>query len=547
MSNALSQARALRKQGQVAQAAQAYLAAIQAQPKAARLHGELAECLFLLGRLEDAELVLRKALELKPGDGEARVNLSMVLARAGRAPEALAEMREAVRREPRAAPYRSRLARMLLHAGDVEEAETHAREAVRRLPKDPQGWHVLAGILQHTERAEEAEDAMTTALSLAPNDPEILSLAADILLNLGRMTEAEDRARAALARKPGHVGALAVLAKVKTFTPGDQDWPAIEMALKTVDRLGPNDAVALRFAAAKALEDQGDMDAAFAQLKEGNRLKGRTLSDDLPPVEAHVAAMMAWDRSRLDTPTQGGVESADSRPVFVVGMPRSGTTLLEQILASHAAIHGAGEILLLDRAIQDAGLAAYALDSTVLTPDALRAAGEAYLRGLRALAPEAERIVNKTPGNWLHLGLIALALPGARILHCRRDPMDVGWSCYKNLFGRGHAWTTDLTRLGRYQRLHDQLTAHWLDVLGPERMIAVDYEALVGDLEGQARRMVAFLGLEWDPACLRPAETRRAVHSLSKVQVRAPVHKGSVGKWRSVEGHLEPLKRALEG
>ncbi|MCF8479475.1 MAG: sulfotransferase [Rhodospirillum sp.] len=546
MSNSLAQARALRKRGQAAQAVQAYLAAIQTQPKGARLYGELAECLFGLGRFDDAELALRKAVELKPDDATQRGNLSMVLARAGKLGAAIDQAREATRLTPKEAPLRLRLARLLLSAGQPDEAERHAREATRRAVRDPEAWVTLAGALLLGERAKEAEEALGQALALAPTDPEALALGADILLSLGRMGDAEVRARAALARWPESVNALATLAKLKTFTPGDPDWTAIETLLKKADSLGPNDAVSLRFAAAKALEDQGDLDGAFDQLAQGNALKGRTLPDDLPPVEAHVAAMVTWDGPRLAAFASDGVGPDDPLPVFIVGMPRSGTTLLEQMLASHGAVHGAGETLLLDHCLAEAGLSAYALDPGVITPERVRRVGEGYLAGLRAMAPEAKRIINKTPANWLHLGILRLALPGARIIHSRRDPLDVGWSCYKNLFGRGHAWTTDLSRLGRYQRLQDRLTAHWAAILSPERITAVDYEALVGDLEGEARRLVAFLGLDWDPACLHPAETERAVHSLSKVQVRAPVHKGSVGKWRKVESHLEPLKRALE-
>ncbi|WP_413204439.1 tetratricopeptide repeat-containing sulfotransferase family protein [Rhodospirillum sp. A1_3_36] len=546
MSNALAQARALRKRGQTTQAVQSYLAAIQAQPKGVRLYGELAECLFSLGRFDDAELALRKAVELKPDDATQRGNLSMVLARAGKLTAAIDQAQEAVRLAPKEAALRLRLARLLLSAGQPDEAERHARDATRRATRQPEAWLALAAALLLGERATEAEDALGQALALDPTDPEALALGADILLSLGRMGEAEVRARAALTRQPESVNALATLAKLKTFVPNDPDWFAIETLLKKVDKLGPTDTVTLRFTAAKALEDQGDLDGAFEQLAQGNALRGRTLPDDLPPVAAHVAATETWDGPRLAAFASNGEGPKDPLPVFIVGMPRSGTTLLEQVLASHGAVHGAGETLLLEHCLAEAGLSTYASDPDLITAERLRTVGEGYLAGLRSLAPDAKRIVNKTPANWLHLGLIRLALPGARIIHSRRDPMDVGWSCFKNLFGRGHAWTTDLTRLGRYQRLQDRLTAHWATVLGSERMTVVDYETLVDNLEGEARRLVAFLGLDWDPACLRPADSKRVVHSLSKVQVRAPVHKRSIAKWRKVERHLDPLKQALE-
>jgi hypothetical protein len=243
-----------------------------------------------------------------------------------------------------------------------------------------------------------------------------------------------------------------------------------------------------------------------------------------------------------------GSGSPSERPVFVVGMPRSGTSLVEQILAAHPQVHGAGEIGLLPalaaRLRGPSGAGFPACVSELGAPDLQRLA-QAYLGGLKPLGAGKARITDKTVGAFELLGLAHLILPNARIIHCRRDPRDVCVSCFSTRFSGGHDYAYDLAELGRYWRSYDRLMAHWRAVLPPGRIFEVQYEALVEDLEGWARRLIAHLGLEWDDACLRFHDSAREVRTASFAQVRRPIYKGSVGRWRRFEAHLGPLIEAL--
>ena len=230
-------------------------------------------------------------------------------------------------------------------------------------------------------------------------------------------------------------------------------------------------------------------------------------------------------------------------PVFIIGMPRSGTTLCEQILASHPKIHGAGEL-------GDFEAAVAALDSAGGIPsdiggEELRAIGAGYLARVAALAPHAARITDKMPANFRFAGLIHLALPNARLIHLRRDPVDTCLSCFSILFGGDQPFTYDLGELGRYYRAYQRLMAHWRAVLPPGVMLEVDYEALVGDFAREARGILTHCGIEWNDACLDFHKTQRPVHTASAVQVRQPIYRSSVGRWRPSGDVLRPLLDAL--
>ena len=238
-------------------------------------------------------------------------------------------------------------------------------------------------------------------------------------------------------------------------------------------------------------------------------------------------------------------------PVFIVGMPRSGTTLVEQILASHPAVHGAGEIDWILRAwatavarnSQAASPLSHCLDRlSVRDVDDL---ADAYLEPLLALNPSAERIVNKSPANFMHLGLIEVLFPMARVIHCRRDPLDTCLSCYMTDFAVGNDFSYALASAGHFYRHYDQMMSHWNEVLNL-RILEVNYEQVVKDLDGETHRMLEFLDLPWNDACLRFHENKRFVATASNAQVRQPIYQSSVGRWRNYDRHLGPLRKALE-
>jgi len=230
--------------------------------------------------------------------------------------------------------------------------------------------------------------------------------------------------------------------------------------------------------------------------------------------------------------------------VFVLGMPRSGTTLIEQILASHPFVHGAGELKRLPSLIDGTG--SFPASVRDRTPAQLKAMGEAYLAQVAPMAAGARHVVDKMPSNFMRAGMIRLILPDARIIHCRRDPVDTCLSCYTKLFADEQAFTYNQTEVGRFHRAYQTLMAHWRAVLPASHFLEVDYEAVVDDLEREARRMLEFLGLPWDEAVLRFHETERPVRTASVNQVRQPLYRSSSGRWRAHAAQLKPLLAALE-
>ncbi len=278
----------------------------------------------------------------------------------------------------------------------------------------------------------------------------------------------------------------------------------------------------------------------------GNALKRQQLAYD----EADALARLERLRQGF-SPTvmrrSRGQGNPSTLPVFILGMPRSGSTLVEQILAGHPKVHAAGEPPdWLERTMTTVWSDQRGAARSSLGPERLRALAKTYLGGLAAMAPAAERVTDKLPGNFQTLGLIHLALPNARIIHTRRDPVDTCLSCFSNLFANElQPYTYDLGELGRLYRAYHALMEHWRRVLPPDTMLEVDYEDVVDNLEGQARRIIAYCGLDWDDACLAFHTVERAVRTASVVQVRQPIYRSSVGRWRPRDDILRPLLDGL--
>jgi hypothetical protein len=300
------------------------------------------------------------------------------------------------------------------------------------------------------------------------------------------------------------------------------------------------------FALAALHDEAGDRDRAFARAGEANRLKRAVFDPDGygALIDRLVAA---FDRSAMTRYPRAAHH--DERPVFVVGMPRSGTSLVEQILASHPAVHGAGELTEIGLLALSTAREGRAYPESVAGLDrrALTAIADAYRGRLDELAPGAARVVDKMWQNVEYLGFIALLFPAARIIYCRRDPADVGLSCYfQHFFGQGVPFAYDLAHIGRYCREQARAMAHWREVLELP-LLEVEYERLVAEPDAEIRRLVDFAGLPWDPACLRFHETERVVRTASHAQVRRPMYRSAVGRHRAYARFLEPLYRALDG
>ena len=294
-----------------------------------------------------------------------------------------------------------------------------------------------------------------------------------------------------------------------------------------------------------------DFSRSFQHLVAGNAAKRATIAyDENATFDLFDRIEEIFTRDLIEKKSGGGDPS--SVPIFVIGMPRSGTTLIEQIIASHPIVHGAGELQILNDVAHsihgpDGAVLPYPNFVPLVDAAALQQIGARYVSLLDQIAPGSERITDKMPSNYYFAGLIHLALPNAKIIHSMRDPVDTCISCFSKLFSAEQNHTYDLGEIGRYYRRYQRLMSHWRDVLPAGRILDVRYEDVVSDFENQARRIIAYCGLPWDERCLAFYKTERPIRTASATQVRRPIYKGAVGRWRVYEDHLGPLLAALDG
>jgi tetratricopeptide (TPR) repeat protein len=434
-------------------------------------------------------------------------------------------------------------------AGWFDDAVAAYRRTIRLRPDDAEVFCNLAMALAALDCVEEADASFRRAIALFPDYAAAYNNLGLLLRERGRIAEAGRAIKRAIKLDPQNLGFYDNLALVRPFAVRDRYFLALKAMARDAAMLPEADRIHLHFSLAKAYEDIGQPAAAFQHLLQGNALKRRHVVYD----EAEVLGRMERMRQIISADfiaARHGSGDPSPRPVFIVGMPRSGTTLLEQILASHPQVFGAGELHLLDRM---AGHVRGLLPGTPPFPKMMLAMSATHYRTLAAFylerlarhAPDAVRITDKMTANFLFCGLIHLALPNATIVHMVRDPIDTCVSCFGTHFIEGQGHTYDLAALGRYYRHYRALMAHWHQVLPPGRIVDVQYEDLVADLEGTARRVVAHCGLPWDDRCLDFHRTERTVRTASATQVRRPIYKDSVGRWRGVKDFLGPLLTEL--
>lgn len=500
------------------------------------------------GRIDDAMALYENALSLKPDYADVHNNLGVILAAQGRIGDAIARFERAIKLNPQYAAAHNNLSNSLAATGRVDDAIAHFERARALSPGHFDAENDLGAVLLRLGRIGEAVAHYQQVLAVNPGNIEAHNSLGTALMDQGKFDIAAAHYRLAIAFRPDYAEAHYNLAIIKTFRHGDPDLAALE-ALARRDDLPAGRMPFVHFALAKALDDCGDYVRAFEHLSKGNELKRRQIQYDEENGLAHFKRVAAvFDCALLERFRGAGDPSP--APIFVLGMPRSGSSLIEQILASHPEIHGAGELNALEMAANSVLNAIprqppYPECIPALDAVALRRIGQSYVARLLALGDGKVRIVDKSPGNFLLLGLIRLILPNARIIHTTRDPIDTCLSCYSRLFTTGQHYTYDLAELGRCYRAYRQLMAHWRSVLRPGAMLEVDYADVVNDLEGQARRLIDYCGLPWDDRCLRFHETARTVKTASAVQVRQPLFRSSLHRWRKYEAGLAPLLREL--
>ena len=535
------------RQGEAACAA--YRRALAIDPGDAAVHYNLAGLLRDLGHLEEAVGAYREALAQRPEWAEAYNNLGNALGSLGRVGEAVEALQRAAELSPRAALVNNNLGSALLQAGRHGEAEAALRRAIEFEPRYAGAYNNLGHVLRALGRPQEAEAAWRQALELQPELVEARNNLGNLLQELGRIADAEAAYRQCLVHWPDNARLHYRLALSKRFTTEeDPDLERIEALLERGSGLSTSDRVELHYAAGKAHDDIGtDPARAFHHFAAGARHERARIEYDLHAEEAlldDIARHFGAERIRQ----AAGCGETTEAPVFIVGMPRAGTSLVEQILATHPAVDARGELPDLGRQLEAAAQAAGLELGDWLreaSPAALAAVGRAYRESVIDAGDGARRVTDKMPDNFRFAGVIAAGLPHARVVHVRRDPADTCLACFRQLFGGRLDFTYDLVELGRYYRAYARLMDHWRQVLPAGRMLELQYETLVAEPEREIRRLLEFCGLEWEPACLEFHRTERAVQTASSEQVRQPLYASSIGRWRRYREHLGPLLEAL--
>ncbi len=546
---------ALQAAGRQAEAAAEYESALKHRPGYAVALNNLGNALDTLGRGEEAIARYRQAIAADPRYAAACNNLGAALLRSGRGEEALAEFRRALALRPDFAEARLNLGQTLNLRKRHEEAAAVFRDAVAR---QPESFHAHLGLgrgLKGLDQHREAIECLREAIRLGPELAEAHAALGSALRDLGEMQEAGHCFEAALRLEPRQPTHFLSLAEVKPVALSDERFAAM-LALAEEATLSVEAQEALHFALAKVFEDAGRQERGFEHLLRGNALQRRRTPYEEP---ARLASMRRIAEVFTPEIIRRARTAQDSgpRPIFIVGMPRSGSTLVEQILAAHPSVFAAGEI----EAFREAALAlgertaVYPDGVPSLTESDLAQIARSYLERLRQIVRRRAAdggwqggqpicITDKMPSNFRFVGLIRMALPQARVIHTVRDPIDTCLSCFAVRFDE-QPFASHLGELGRHYRAYEEVMRHWRTVLPPDAILDVPYESVVDDLEGQARRIVAFCGLEWDEACLRFTGASRPVKTASAVQVRQPIYRTSVGRWRPSDEVLRPLLDGL--
>lgn len=547
MESLSSQAVAHYQAGKFDQADALAAQALNADPRNSELLHLRGMIAHFQGRLDQAVKFLQQALAIAPTESSYLNNLGIVLLAQGRPADAVAVLRHTIELYPNLAEAWSNLGNALNHQGAYAEAERLCREALRLRPGFADALNNLGNALAQQGRVDEAETCFREALRGNPALLDAHRNLGHILQEKGCFAEARHEYEAVLRVNPRDALTLFSLSLCKVYTTADGAKLARIEDLLLEEQLSPLERSFLNYAAGKFCDDIGLYDKAFHHYQRANILI-RPSWDRAAHAARINRLMAAFPQGSF--PPGGGTAATGPVPVFIVGMPRSGTSLVEQILASHPELHGGGELKDMEElvawlsALPQVGIE-YPECLSRLPPlyDQMAAW---YLARRRADCGSARLVSDKMPTNFLHLGLIARMFPQARIIHCRRDPLDVCLSCFFQNFAHRPSYSYDLGDLGFFYRQYERLMDHWRAVL-PLPILDVSYEELVQDLEGQTRRLLEFVGLPWDDRCLRFHETRRPVQTSSSWQVRQPLYRSAVGRWKHYARHLEPLQQALAG
>ncbi|TPI64511.1 tetratricopeptide repeat protein [Mesorhizobium sp. B3-1-7] len=533
----------LHQAGRRQEAEALYRQVLGQQPNhAAALHF-LGLLLHQTGRSEEGLDLIEQSVTLQPENADFLNNMGTVMRDLGRVAAAIDFFRGAVDIRPDQLAARDNLGSSLTQLGQFDAAEEIYRGTIGRNPFHVRARVGLAETLQEAGRLDEAIKLFREALSIRPKDAELLYGLGVAMMEKGKLDEATDLARQALAIAPNMARAWLLLTQVKRQTERDKELSGMEAEHAKAPQ-GSLARMQLSFGLGKVNDDLKDYGRAFDYFAEGNAIRRKAIDYDPARTRGEFEAMKAaFDTVFFEKHKPSGI--SDDTPIFVVGMPRSGTTLVEQIIASHPQVLGAGELNILKTAVgkqfpmnMPGGFPAGIAD---MPGKAFAEAGQAYLDMLHTRYPGYRHVTDKMPGNFLLVGFLHMMLPKAKIVHCARDAAATCLSIFKVHFrGDSHRYGYDLGELADFHNLYTDIMAHWHKVL-PGVVHDVRYEDFVADQEGQTRALMAYLGLPWDDKVLSFHETDRPVRTASAAQVRQPMYQGSVDLWKRYGDRLKPL------
>jgi tetratricopeptide (TPR) repeat protein len=523
-------------------AASSFRRAIELNPSYAEAHDNLGSAMLELGRPNEAVDSYRRALEIEPQFCEAHNNLGNAWLELGSIESALASYRRALEINPRFAEAHNNLGNALRGLGQLDDAEESYRRALDINPYFAEAHRNLGIALRLQRRTTEAEDSCRRALELQPQSAATYAVLAESSADRGDFAEAARLFERAVSIEPEAPEIWAGIVRLRKMTRADDAWLAQAQRIAG-SGLRPRQEIGLRYAIGKYFDDVQDFDQAFANFRRANELtKLRRAPYDREQLTKIVDLIIRhYDAEWVSRPRPNPLESA--RPIFVVGMLRSGTSLAEQILASHPAVFGGGELTYWNSALASYQIRAMSAEAS---DTVLPRMAEDYLRLLQRISSDALRVVDKMPTNFPFLGLIHPALPNARIIHLQRNPVDTCLSIYFQHFEATVSYANDLEDLAHYYTEYLRLMRHWRSILPGHVILEVPYEGLVDHQEVWSRRMLEFVGLPWDPSCLNFHKANRTVITASKWQVRQAITRASVGRWRNYIKVLGPLHRLMD-
>ena len=493
--------------------------------------------------------VLVKAINLNPRRAIAHCNIGFALFAMEQFEKAKLGFDEALKIDPTLTKAAQGLASFHLEKKQYDDAKTIIEQRIASEPNDPELYRLLGNIYRGAEKADDSLEAYNKSLEIHPSFVSSLVAKGELLTEIGQMSQATEALTQAIALDESNLSAHLALAGLVKTQPDDANFKWLINEAESLDPSTETKALQIHFTLGKCYDDVKQFDKAFVHYHAGCKIKRSRINYDADTHQQLVESITkVFSKDYLHR--MSGYGSSSALPIFVVGMPRSGTTLTEQIIASHPDVHGAGELsdlakLANNLAITENDQSPYPMNILSIAADDFLEIGEKYAKGLQLRSPNSPHITDKMPANFHYIGLIHLALPNAKIIHIKRNPVDTCLSGYSKLFKRGQNHCYDLGELGQYYRDYDALMTHWRSVLPEGSFYDIQYEDIISDTENEARKLIEFCGLPWNDACLNFHKTERSVKTASVTQVRKPIYKSSVERWRAYEQHLGPLFEGL--